>query len=126
MKQGFISLGVGAMTISIVSGWSRQRELHLLWRGRPAAYTIFRRAKFEIVALVKRMDKVVRTVIEFTRTRESEDEVVFVTMIEQVVNIPALHKSYVAILQREIDRNIDGQAALSTITSKSSLERNLV
>ncbi len=40
VKEKLRQLGIGGMTISNVSGWSKQRELHLQWRGQPVAYDL--------------------------------------------------------------------------------------
>src|SRR5579884_2682370 len=90
------------MTISTVSGWSKQRELHLQWRGQPVAYDLLPRVKFEIVIPDEHLDRVVQTIIESARTGESGDGVVFVTTIEQAINISTLDKGDSAILQQDI------------------------
>jgi nitrogen regulatory protein P-II 1 len=40
VKEKLRQMRVGGMTISTVSGWSKQRELHLQWRGQPVAYDL--------------------------------------------------------------------------------------
>lgn len=127
-KERLRQIGVGGMTISTVSGWSKQRELHLQWRGQPVAYDLLPRVKFEIVVPDEQVDKVVQAIIESARTDESGDGVVFVTTIEQAINISTLDKGDAAILQPEISssNNIERQASPPSsekTTSKSSLER---
>lgn len=90
------------MTISTVSGWSKQRELHLQWRGQPVAYDLLPRVKFEIVIPDEHLDRTVQTIIESARTGESGDGIVFVTTIEQAINISTLDKGDAAILQPDI------------------------
>ncbi|HKG90031.1 MAG TPA: P-II family nitrogen regulator, partial [Nitrososphaeraceae archaeon] len=51
VKEHLRELGVSGMTVSTVSGWSKQRELHLQWRGMPVSYDLIPRVKFEVVAL---------------------------------------------------------------------------
>jgi nitrogen regulatory protein P-II 1 len=85
-------MGIGGMTISTVSGWSKQRELHLQWRGQPVAYDILPKIKFEIVVPDDQTDRVVQAVIESARTGEHGDGVVFVTTVEQAFNIATLDK----------------------------------
>ncbi|HEX5978471.1 MAG TPA: P-II family nitrogen regulator, partial [Nitrososphaeraceae archaeon] len=40
VKDRLRQLGVSGMTVSDVSGWSKQRELHLQWRGMPVSYDL--------------------------------------------------------------------------------------
>jgi len=92
VKEKLRQMGIGGMTISTVSGWSKQRELHLQWRGQPVAYDLLPRVKFEIVIPDDQTDKVVQAVIESARTGEHGDGVVFVSTIDQAYNIATLDK----------------------------------
>ena len=47
VKERLRELGVSGMTVETVSGWSKQRELHLQWRGMPVSYDLIPRVKFE-------------------------------------------------------------------------------
>src|SRR5919205_782890 len=103
VKEKLRQIGVGGMTISTVSGWSKQRELHLQWRGQPVAYDLLPKAKFE-----------------------------FVNTVEQAINISTLDKGDAAILQPEISSSstnsvVEGQqtssSSTTTTVSKSSMER---
>src|SRR5215216_1788789 len=64
VKEKLRQMKIGGMTISTVSGWSKQRELHLQWRGQPVAYDLLPRVKFEIVLPDGQVDKVVQAVIK--------------------------------------------------------------
>lgn len=86
LKEKLRQIGVGGMTISTVSGWSKQRELHLQWRGQPVAYDLLPRVKFEIVIPDEHLDRTVQTIIESARTGESGDGIVFVTTIENTID----------------------------------------
>jgi nitrogen regulatory protein PII len=66
------------------------------------AYDLLPRVKFEIVIPDEHLDRVVQTIIESARTGESGDGVVFVTTIEQAINISTLDKGDSAILQQDI------------------------
>jgi nitrogen regulatory protein P-II 1 len=92
VKEKLRQMGIGGMTISTVSGWSKQRELHLQWRGQPVAYDLLPKIKFEIVVPDDQTDRVVQAVIESARTGEHGDGVVFVTTVEQAFNIATLDK----------------------------------
>ncbi|MER3408223.1 MAG: transcriptional regulator [Nitrososphaera sp.] len=90
VKEKLRQLGIGGMTIYNVSGWSKQRELHLQWRGQPVAYDLL--PKIEILVEEKQLDQVVQTVVEASRTGENGDGIIFVSTIEQAINIATLDK----------------------------------
>ena len=92
VKERLRQLGIGGMTISTVSGWSRQRELHLQWRGQPVAYDLLPKAKFEIIVPEDRMDSVIQAITESARTGDHGDGVIFISTIEQAINITTLDK----------------------------------
>jgi nitrogen regulatory protein P-II 1 len=92
VKENLRQIGIGGMTITTVSGWSKQRELHLHWRGQSIAPDLLPRVKFEIVLPDDQVDKVVRTIIESARTGEKGDGVVFVSTIDQAFDIATLNQ----------------------------------
>ncbi len=92
VKERLRQLGIGGMTISTVSGWSKQRELHLQWRGQPVAYDLLPKAKFELIVPDDRVDSVIQAITESARTGEHGDGVIFVSTIEQAINITTLDK----------------------------------
>ena len=92
VKERLRQLGIGGMTISTVSGWSKQRELHLQWRGQPVAYDLLPKAKFEIIVPDDRMDSVIQAITESARTGEHGDGVIFVSTIDQAINIATVDK----------------------------------
>lgn len=92
VKERLRQLGVGGMTISTVSGWSKQRELHLQWRGQPVAYDLLPKAKFELIVPDDRMDSVIQAITESAKTGEHGDGVIFISTIEQAINITTLDK----------------------------------
>ncbi len=92
VKEKLRQMGIGGMTISNVSGWSKQRELHLQWRGQPVAYDLLPRVKFEIAVPDSMTDSVIQAIIEAARTGEHGDGIIFISNIEQSVNIATLDK----------------------------------
>jgi nitrogen regulatory protein P-II 1 len=92
VKEHLRQLGIGGMTISTVSGWSKQRELHLQWRGQPVAYDLLPKAKFELIVPDDRVDSVIQAITESARTGDHGDGVIFVSTIEQAINITTLDK----------------------------------
>ena len=99
VKEKLRAIGIGGMTISNVSGWSKQRELHLQWRGQPMAYDLLPKIKFEIVVPDSQEDIVVKSIVESARTGEHGDGVIFVTTIDIAINISTMEKGEKAILQ---------------------------
>jgi nitrogen regulatory protein PII len=91
VKEKLRQMGINDMTISTVSGWRKQQELHLQWRGQLISYDLLPKIKFEIVVPDDQTDRVVQTVNESARTGE-HDGVVFVTAVEQALNIATLDK----------------------------------
>jgi nitrogen regulatory protein P-II 1 len=98
IKEKLRQIGISGMTISTVSGWSKQRELHLQWRGQPVAYDLLPKVKFEIVVPDESVDKVVDNIIESAKTGEHGDGVIFVSSIEQAFNIATLDKGEKVVL----------------------------
>jgi nitrogen regulatory protein P-II 1 len=92
VKERLRQLGIGGMTISTVSGWSKQRELHLQWRGQPVAYDLLPKAKFELIVPDDRVDSVIQSITESARTGDHGDGVIFISTIEQAINITTLDK----------------------------------
>jgi nitrogen regulatory protein P-II 1 len=87
VKERLRGLGVSGMTVEAVSGWSKQRELHLQWRGLPVSYDLISRIKFEIVALDSQVEDIVQAIIETARTGEHGDGIVSISNVERVINI---------------------------------------
>ena len=87
LKERLRNMGVSGMTITTVSGWSKQRELHLQWRGKPVSYDLIPRAKFEIVAPDSQLDDIIQAIIETARTGQPGDGIIFISTIEQAINI---------------------------------------
>jgi nitrogen regulatory protein P-II 1 len=92
VKEQLRQIGIGGMTVSTVSGWSKQRELHLQWRGNPVSYDLIPRTKFETIVQDDKVDEVIQTIVEHARTGEHGDGVVFVSTIEKAVNIATLNR----------------------------------
>jgi nitrogen regulatory protein PII len=87
------------MTISTVSGWSKQRELHLQWRGQPIAFDLLPRAKFEIVISDSELELVIRAITESARTGdkgEHGDGIIFISSVDQVINIASDYRDKIS------------------------------
>jgi nitrogen regulatory protein P-II 1 len=82
VKQRLQQLHVGGMTILDATGWSKQREFHLQWRGQEIASDLVPKVKLEVV------------IPDSAKTDEGEhgDGVIFVTTVDEAVNIGTSHK----------------------------------
>ena len=119
VKEKLRQMKIGGMTISTVSGWSKQRELHLQWRGQPVAYDLLPRVKFEIVLPDDQVDRVVHALIESARTGEHGDGVIFVSTIEQAFNIATLDRDEKVVLWEKIVQETFPSCTGSSIVSSS-------
>lgn len=93
LKERLRDLGVTGMTITTVSGWSKQRELHLQWRGMRVSYDLIPRAKFEIIAPDSQLDDIIQAIIGTARTGQPGDGIILISTIEQAINIYYLGKT---------------------------------
>lgn len=97
VKEHLRAIGIGGMTITSVSGWSKQRELHLQWRGLPVSYDLIPRSKFEIIIPDDQLDLVLKTITENARTGEHGDGLISVSNVEEAINIATLDRGEKAI-----------------------------
>ena len=84
-------IGVGGIIIHI-SGWFKERKLHLQYRGLPVSYDLIPGAKFEIYVPNDKLDLVVKTITENARTGEPGDGYIMVSDLGQVIDISNLDK----------------------------------
>jgi nitrogen regulatory protein P-II 1 len=96
IKQHLKEIGVGGMTIYNVSGWSK-REQRLQWRGLSVSDDLIPGVKFEIIIPEDKLDLVTKTIIENARTGQLGDGVIFVSNLEQAINIATLNTGVDAI-----------------------------
>lgn len=87
VKERLRELGVAGMTVSTVSGWSKQRELHLQWRGLPVSYDLVPKVKFEIVVPDSQVEDTVQAIVETARTGEHGDGIVSISNVDRAINI---------------------------------------
>jgi nitrogen regulatory protein P-II 1 len=85
VKEHLRQIGIG--------GWSRERELHLSWRGSPVSYDLIPRTKFEAIVSDDKVEEVIQVIVEHARTGEHGDGVIFVSTIERAVNITTLNRN---------------------------------
>ena len=89
VKRRLQQLHVGGMTISDATGWSKQREFHLQWRGQEIASDLVPKVKLEVVIPDSQLDSVLQAITDSAKTEEGEhgDGVIFVFTVEEAVNI---------------------------------------
>lgn len=93
IKERLRGMGVTGMTISTVMGWSKNRELHLQWRGQPVSYDLIQRAKFELVIPDSQVKEIVLAIIESARSGkngEQGDGMIFVSSVDHLMNVKYL------------------------------------
>lgn len=97
VKEHLRQIGIDGMTISTVSGWSKQRELQ--WRGQPIAFDLLPRAKFAIVISDSELELVIRAITESARTGdkgEHGDGIIFISSVDQVINIASDYRDKIS------------------------------
>ena len=89
LKSELLKLGIGGMTLTDVSGWSKGRELHLQWRGQKIAYDLVPKIKIEVVSSDSFADKIVDCIVKEGKTGSGQegDGVIFISNIDEAVNI---------------------------------------
>ena len=99
LKSELLKLGIGGMTLTDVSGWSKGRELHLQWRGQKIAYDLVPKIKIEVVSSDSFADKIVECIVKEGKTGNGQegDGVIFISNVDEVVNIATSAKGEQAI-----------------------------
>ena len=99
LKSELLKLGIGGMTLSDVTGWSKGRELHLQWRGQKIAYDLVPKIKIEVISSDSFADKIVECIVKEGKTGNGQegDGVIFISNIDEAVNIATSAKGEQAI-----------------------------
>jgi nitrogen regulatory protein P-II 1 len=102
IKSELMKRGIGGMTLTDVSGWSRGRELHLQWRGQKIAYDLVPKIKIEIVAPDNLVDGIVDCIVDEGKTDGGQegDGVIFIQTLDEAVNIATSLKGERAIVHK--------------------------
>ena len=87
VKEGLWSLGVRGMTVTEVRGCGRQKGQTQCYRGTEYALDLLPKLKVEIVVHEEHVDRVIDTIREITRTGQIGDGKIFVSPVEEVVQI---------------------------------------
>ncbi len=88
VKDKLVSAGVSGMTISQATGWGKERAIQHLGRaGKSVEVDLLPKAKFEIVIDDSKVDQIVRTIIEASKTGAVGDGIIMISDISSCVNI---------------------------------------
>jgi nitrogen regulatory protein P-II 1 len=90
--SNILEIGVGGMTVyndHNMSGWSK-REQRLQWMELPVSDDLIPGIKFEMIVPQDKLNVVIKTIIENARTGQHGDGVIFVSNLEQAINIATL------------------------------------
>ncbi|MCI0559624.1 MAG: P-II family nitrogen regulator [Nitrososphaera sp.] len=91
-KETLRKIGIGGMTISIVSGWNKQTELHFQCPSQSVLYDLLSLENSEIMLPDDQVDNAVQTSSESIGTDDHGNGVVFVSTIGHAFNIATLDK----------------------------------
>ena len=86
VKEHLKEIGIGGIIIH-VSAWSKERKLHLQYRGLPVSYDLIPAAKFEVFVPNDKLDLVVKTITENAGTGEVGDGFIMVSNLDQAIEI---------------------------------------
>jgi nitrogen regulatory protein P-II 1 len=100
VKDRLVEIGIGGMTVSDATGWSKHRELHLQWRGQKIAYDLLPKVKLEILVPDPMVDKVVQSIIAVAKTEQGRegDGIITISTIDDAINIATSVKGERAIM----------------------------
>ena len=87
VKEALKSIGVDGMTVSEVRGHGRQKGHTEVYRGQEYTVDLLPKARFELVVPDTRLDEVVRTIADASRTGKIGDGKIFVSDILEAIRI---------------------------------------
>lgn len=90
VKEALKTLGISGMTVYSVSGWSRGKEEYLQWKGQPVVHDLIAKSKLEVIVPDQQVKHVIDAIAKSARTGVHGDGIVFVTPVENLVNILTL------------------------------------
>lgn len=86
VQEHLKEFNIGGIILHAVS-WSKRRELHARYRGLPVTYDLIPVVKVEVIIPDDKLDVVVNSVKDNARTGEVGDGVIFVSNLENIINI---------------------------------------
>jgi len=86
VRERLKELDVGGIILH-ADGWTKDGKLQLRYRGLPVSYDLVPLAKFELFISDDKLELVVRTIKENSRTGEAGDGVIVVSDVENFMNI---------------------------------------
>lgn len=92
LKENLKKIGITAMTIADITTWTLSKKIMLQRRGIPVTYDLTHRAKIEIIVTNDLLDRAVDTIIQSTKTGKAGDGILYVTNVEDLINISTSQK----------------------------------
>ena len=91
VRERLKELDVGGIILH-ADGWSKERKLHLRYRGLPVSYDLIPVAKFEMFIPDDKLELVIMTIKENARTGEVGDGMIAISDLDNVMNITPTDK----------------------------------
>jgi nitrogen regulatory protein P-II 1 len=89
--------GCAGLMITEIEGHGKQKGVVQQWRGEKYKLGLLPKIKIEVVVKDQDVDKIIKTVIDSTRTGEIGDGKIFISNIENAVRIRTSEKGEVAL-----------------------------
>lgn len=87
VREALSDAGLDGFTVTEVRGFGRQRGHTELYRGAEYVVDFLPKAKVEILTIEEKVDLVVSTIIEASRTGKVGDGKIYVTHVERLISI---------------------------------------
>ena len=87
VKEALHAISVEGMTVTEVKGFGRQKGIREVYRGMEYQVDFLPKVKIEIVAPNEKVQAIVDTIVDKTRTGRIGDGKIFVYPVEEVVRI---------------------------------------
>lgn len=87
IKEVLAEMNVGGLTISQVMGCGKQKGFKEYYRGTEMIMTVLPKIKIELVVDDSDYDRIIKAILEYTRTGEVGDGKIFVSNIDDVIRI---------------------------------------
>lgn len=97
VRRALEGVGCTGIMISEIEGHGAQKGVIQQWRGEKYRVELLPKIKVEIIAKDEEMERIVKTIIEASRTGEIGDGKIFISTIENVIRIRTGEKGEGAI-----------------------------
>ena len=87
LKDALAKMNISGITISQVMGCGKQRGFKEFYRGNEVLLSVLPKIKMELVVSDSDFDKIIETILYYTRTGDVGDGKIFVSTIDDAVRI---------------------------------------